>query len=354
MRRSSATRSARVIGAFSIAVVVAACGPAASGPTAERVVPERTASGTSDAGPRSAHPSDAVDGVGWGLAAPFALHPGGPSDAGFASSVPGPAAAAVVGRAGVGSPGATATATATATGTGTDAGSGVGAESVIVAGSRLVSSWPAEFPGAIDAVDAAAQPPDPVLQPLIRRLLWGLAVATDTGERTDAASDPATMAALWRVQRAAGLAATGLVDGPTAAALQAAVAIPADRLPAAALVDLSEQRVYVANAAGAVIALFPVSTGGEGTETPTGAFAVQERIRVGTSETNAVVHMDYFTVFNGGVGFHGIPWVGDRDVRLWTPLGEYGVSHGCVRMDDADAAFLYRELPDGASVVVVD
>lgn len=354
MRRSSATRSARVIGVFSLAVVVvAACGTAGPRPMPDRMVTARAALGTAGADPGVDRPSIGADRGIWGQAVPVAGRPTAPPVATEPVAAPVAVASSSFGFAIAAEVGSAAAGSAATTLSGGTRDTGADGAVAPVTDPRLASSWPAEFPGAIDAVDPVA-PADPLWQPLVRRLLWGLAVATDTGERADAASDPATTAALWRVQRAAGLAATGLVDGPTVEALQATVSAPVDRLPAAVLVDLSEQRVYVANAAGAVIALFPVSTGGEGTETPTGAFAVQERIRVGTSETNAVVHMDYFTVFNGGIGFHGIPWVGDRDVRLWTPLGEYGVSHGCVRMNDADAAFLYHELPDGAPVTVLD
>jgi lipoprotein-anchoring transpeptidase ErfK/SrfK len=97
-----------------------------------------------------------------------------------------------------------------------------------------------------------------------------------------------------------------------------------------------------------------VSTGGPGSETPVGTYAVQARQRTGQAEDAPTVHMDYFTVFNGDIGFHGIPWAGDRANPLWTPLGEAAVSHGCVRMDDANARVLYTFLPDGAQVVVQD
>jgi lipoprotein-anchoring transpeptidase ErfK/SrfK len=73
---------------------------------------------------------------------------------------------------------------------------------------------------------------------------------------------------------------------------------------------------------------------------------------VGEAKDAPTVHMDWFTTFDGDVGFHGIPWAGDRANPLWTPLGEAAVSHGCVRMDDANARLLYTFLPDGAPVVV--
>ena len=74
--------------------------------------------------------------------------------------------------------------------------------------------------------------------------------------------------------------------------------------------------------------------------------------RVGTAKDAETVHMDYFTVFNGNIGFHGIPWVGSRDDRLWTPLGQYGVSHGCIRMSNAGITTLSKILPLGTPVIV--
>ena len=64
------------------------------------------------------------------------------------------------------------------------------------------------------------------------------------------------------------------------------------------------------------------------------------------------VWSDRSTTFDGDVGFHGIPWAGDRSNPLWTPLGQAAVSHGCVRMADANARLLYTFLPDGAPVAV--
>ena len=138
------------------------------------------------------------------------------------------------------------------------------------------------------------------------------------------------------------------VAGPTT------VGGPVDpwRMPAAVVIDLTTQHATVLDPDGVEIMRLPVSTGGPGTETPEGVFEVSSRQRVGTAEGDDDVHMDFFTVFNGDIGFHGIPWVGTRDERLWTPLGEFGVSHGCIRMADLDAEYLYTYLPDGAPVIV--
>jgi len=57
------------------------------------------------------------------------------------------------------------------------------------------------------------------------------------------------------------------------------------------------------------------------------------------------------TRFNRGIGFHGIPRRGAR--ALATPLGVRPVSHGCVRMSDADAEWMFVNLPNGTPVNVI-
>jgi lipoprotein-anchoring transpeptidase ErfK/SrfK len=118
------------------------------------------------------------------------------------------------------------------------------------------------------------------------------------------------------------------------------------------VVDLSEQRAYVYDGNGTLKKVVLVSTGGPGNRTRIGTFHVTSRTRVGRSGGDYNVRMDYFTRFDKGIGFHGIPWRGSRTNRLATPLGKKGVSHGCVRMADSNARWLYLELKDGDQVVV--
>lgn len=118
------------------------------------------------------------------------------------------------------------------------------------------------------------------------------------------------------------------------------------------VVDLSEQRAYVYDGNGALKKVVLVSTGGPGHRTRVGSFLVTSRTRVGRAGGDYNVRMDYFTRFDKGIGFHGIPWRGSRDNRLTTPLGKRGVSHGCVRMADSNARWLFLELKDGDQVVV--
>lgn len=117
-------------------------------------------------------------------------------------------------------------------------------------------------------------------------------------------------------------------------------------------IDLSEQHAYLYRPDGSLAGRVPISSGANG-RTPTGVFKVYRKNRVGTASSDHQVHMDYFTVFNGGIGMHGIPWKNNRANRLWSPLGQQPVSHGCIRMNDSDAKWVYEQLPYGAGVRVV-
>jgi len=142
---------------------------------------------------------------------------------------------------------------------------------------------------------------------------------------------------------------TSTVPGPPAST----VPKPAAR-PVRAVVDLSEQHAYFYDRKGILVRKVPVSTGATGTRTRQGSFKVYSRSARTFSRATPAVKMRYMTRFDGGIGFHGIPYRvrGGVEVPLATPLGERPVSHGCVRMRNRDARWVFRTLPDGARVVV--
>lgn len=121
------------------------------------------------------------------------------------------------------------------------------------------------------------------------------------------------------------------------------------------VVDLSEQHIYLYWSSGALAYRIPVSTGGPGYRTPIGRFVVRSKSTRTFSRSNPAVKMDWMTRFNGGIGFHSIPYklVAGTRRPLWTPLGDQPVSHGCVRTPDRWARFIFDRLPIGARVVVV-
>jgi peptidoglycan hydrolase-like protein with peptidoglycan-binding domain len=189
---------------------------------------------------------------------------------------------------------------------------------------------------------------------------------------------PAMVEIVKRFQTAQGMAADGVVGSetwaaaarpkpPTTTTTAATTTAPPTTAPAptttiasgplvasgplaAAVVHLSTQQLELLDPAGVVKHRFPVSSGANGA-TPPGTFTVFRKVPRAISDSDADVSMPWLVNFNGGIGFHGIPVKGS--VALPTPLGLRPVSHGCVRMADDAAKFLYDNLPIGATVSVV-
>jgi len=116
-----------------------------------------------------------------------------------------------------------------------------------------------------------------------------------------------------------------------------------------AVVSLSAQTATFYDAAGNVVLTAPISSGKNGL-TPVGTFHVQSKSARAFSGSNGV-YMDSMTRFNGGIGFHSIPkQASGTDIA--TPLGQAPVSHGCIRMADAQAKQVFEHLPVGALVEV--
>jgi len=122
--------------------------------------------------------------------------------------------------------------------------------------------------------------------------------------------------------------------------------------PARVVVRLTSQRAEVYDRNGALIGVWLVSTGKVGNWTPVGHYFVNRKLRTITFKGSENDRADYFTAFYLSFGFHGIPWVGDRSHRIPTALGVAPESHGCVRMHDELAEYLYDRLPYRAPVDV--
>lgn len=116
------------------------------------------------------------------------------------------------------------------------------------------------------------------------------------------------------------------------------------------VVDLSEQELTVYDQHGRVVHTWKVSSGAPKTPTPVGSYRVTSKSRRTFSRGNPNVTMEHMVRFKGGIGFHSIPRL--NGTPLATPLGERGVSLGCLRMADGNARMLYRNLPVGAVVIV--
>ncbi|MEO1070196.1 MAG: L,D-transpeptidase [Cyanobacteria bacterium J06638_6] len=123
------------------------------------------------------------------------------------------------------------------------------------------------------------------------------------------------------------------------------------------VLHLSERRLY-AYQGDREVASYPVAVGRESWETPTGEFTVFQRQQDPAWEhplTGAIVApgpdnplgarwLGFWTDGTNAIGFHGTP-----DEHL---IGE-AVSHGCVRMRNADVIELYDHVELGTRVIVL-
>ena len=115
-------------------------------------------------------------------------------------------------------------------------------------------------------------------------------------------------------------------------------------------VSIKLQRAFVYAPNGQLIRSIPISSGSGG-RTPLGHFKVSSKSAWTTATTNSNVSMRWMTRFKGGIGFHGIPRKGSTALK--TPLGVRPVSHGCIRMADADAKWIYDVVGRGTPVNVI-
>jgi lipoprotein-anchoring transpeptidase ErfK/SrfK len=115
--------------------------------------------------------------------------------------------------------------------------------------------------------------------------------------------------------------------------------------------------------AAGLIATFPIAVGRPGLETPTGTFQVEELVehpdfaRVDPKDPTRVLEV----VPPGSTNPLGERWIGFAHGEGWT-LGIHGtphpellgkaVSHGCVRMRNADVLRVYDHVEIGTTVVV--
>lgn len=122
------------------------------------------------------------------------------------------------------------------------------------------------------------------------------------------------------------------------------------------VVVLSDRRTYV-YAGDEVIASYPIAVGKKGWETPTGSFQVIHMrhypiwrhpitgkvFQAGTDSPLGDRWIGFWSDGRNEIGFHGTP-----DVDL---VGT-AVSHGCLRMRNADVRMLYEQVSLGTTVVV--
>lgn len=121
------------------------------------------------------------------------------------------------------------------------------------------------------------------------------------------------------------------------------------------LVDLSEQMMYI-KLGEDVIREFRVSTGAAATPTPVGTtyLSLKQELRVGSKSPHYI--MPYFQMFRaGGYGMHALPSLGNDGGWFWTEAVSHlgiPVSHGCIRIGDENAIWLFGFTEVGDKVVV--
>lgn len=108
------------------------------------------------------------------------------------------------------------------------------------------------------------------------------------------------------------------------------------------VVDISAQRAFVF--IGDKLAFeTPVSSAAKGRHTPRGTFKITEKIRTGKHSTLYKSAMPYWMRLDeSAIGMHT------------GQLPGYAASHGCVRMPDESARFIFDLVPKGTTVQIVD
>lgn len=108
------------------------------------------------------------------------------------------------------------------------------------------------------------------------------------------------------------------------------------------IVDISAQRAFVF-IDGQLAFETPVSSASKGRHTPRGTFRITEKIRTGKRSTIYKSLMPYWMRLDqSAIGMHT------------GQLPGYPASHGCVRMPDESARFLFDLVPKGTTVQIVD
>ena len=168
--------------------------------------------------------------------------------------------------------------------------------------------------------------------------------------------------ALKYFQRKNGLPETGIADEATQIKLFSAEAMQSEEyvFPYKLTVSLSQQRVYVYQWDGSSyskeMASCTCSTGQPGYETPKGTY--QSGGRVTYDEwyyfTEYNCYAKYATRIVGGVLFHSVLYNANKQGPTQSSVNNLGspVSHGCVRLPEVNAQWIFENCPEGTTVVV--
>ena len=171
-----------------------------------------------------------------------------------------------------------------------------------------------------------------------------------------------TEEALKYFQRRNELPETGIADEETQNKLFSASAEQSDEyvFPYKIGVSLDEQRVYILGWDGKGynknVAKFKCSTGQPGYETPKGIY--QSAGRITTDEwyyfKDYNVYAKYAVRIVGGVLFHSVLYNSNMIGPTRSSVRNLGrpVSHGCVRLSEENAKWIYDNCPEGTTIVI--
>ncbi len=168
--------------------------------------------------------------------------------------------------------------------------------------------------------------------------------------------------ALKYFQKKNGLPESGIADEATQTKLFSADAIASEEyvFPYKIGIDLSSQMTYVYGWDGSgynvEVKKFKCSTGMDGYETPVGTYQSGGKVTYG--------EWYYFTQYNcyakyayrivGGILFHSVLYNSNKKGPTSSSVRNLGkrVSHGCVRLAEENAKWIFDNCPEGTTVVI--
>ena len=168
--------------------------------------------------------------------------------------------------------------------------------------------------------------------------------------------------ALKYFQKKNGLKESGVADQATQEVLFSTDAIKSEEyvFPYKLGISLDEQRVYVFQWDGSgyndQIKKFKCSTGMDGYATPSGTYQAGGRITVDEwyyfKDYNCYAKYAYRIV--GGILFHSVLYNANKQGPTNSSVRALGkkASHGCVRLAEDDAKWIYDNCPEGTTVVI--
>ena len=168
--------------------------------------------------------------------------------------------------------------------------------------------------------------------------------------------------ALKYFQRKNGLQESGVADEATQTLLFSEKALPSEEyvFPYKLFIDLSKQRVYVFQWDGAGYGKekgsFKCSTGMKGYETPKGTYQSGGKVTFDEwyyfADYNCYAKYAYRIV--GGIMFHSVLYNSNKKGPTNSSVRALGraVSHGCVRLEEKNAKWIFENCPEGTTVVI--